>query len=271
MQQIVNRYFEIGTVKWKPTQNFSELILPLFSSQNKLNNIYEAGKTYYGIPFSHYRNFNINSVLDNIENMTLDLEKYKYFIPSTDCSGAVLYAYGELLPISFKNLNTHNFLHNKQFSTLLNNLCIKDDENSFNVARNYGKKYLYTAYSQIRTGDVLSSDCIFSNGFRSFHTRFVTGETKIKKDKLEQIDGNESYVIISEIRYFWSNTNNPNNIGGNLSQDDVVIPFIPNKKYTDITSFSELKGQYTKFCFHKKISFNDLYNNCYIPLRVNIS
>ena len=253
-KQIVNKFYELGTIKWSPCRNIA----------NTKNTLYQENTVYYGMPFSRRNWIDYKVFCQKLKNSIYEFSTGLKYIQGVNCAGSVLSCFSPKITFPFM-WETYDLLVNRKYVIPLGRILIKPKlifSNGF--IRDCNKEIFYEAYTRLQIGDIV---CRYfrktpRGGWYS-HTLLITGDTHIEYDNHNQIDENLSYIIISENNYYFNKmqyTEENNKIG---------LPFKANQFLTDITSLEDLNGKFSNFTFNKKISFLSLFQDQYIPLTFN--
>ena len=157
--------YQMATIKWTPKKSFRH-----WSS----NRTYNAGTTYYGIPYSQRNRDN------GLEEFEKSLKKGKYTGPTAaddyignDCSSAVSQAYSFVLTNinKFDTRYTGTLVPGSPLIKKVGDYSYKS--NTFKSTRSNGKSKMVKAYRKLQAGDL-----VVVTGVSNPHTMMVSGTRK---------------------------------------------------------------------------------------------
>ena len=263
-EQIVQRMYDQATVKWSPTVTFTDTHARMPDGR-KPRAVFEPGQVYYGLPYTQRNRVTVEKFASEIRDGKLAAPEELFEVWGADCVGTVDYSLSKYIPLPMMNL-TPDFIWDRNHFKLLGNLKIDGTAGSSSYLKNkYSPQEIYEAYAQLQKGDVTCT-----HWEKGAHARLISGNTHVVRNWDGIIDPVESYFIITEISSNLSDTKVKNNFGGLLTSEDYVVPFKPDKRYTDIKNLSELADKNSNFRVNKKVTFKQAYDGCYAPLTPNV-
>ena len=261
-EKIVQRMYDQATVKWSPTVTFHDMHVRLTGITPR--SIYTPGNIYYGLPYTQRNRTTVEKFSSEIKDGILAEPESITEVWGMDCVASVDYAISNYVPLPLMCL-TPDFIWDRNNFSLLGNLTVDGKQvSSASLKKSYLPQEIYEAYAKLQKGDVVGT-----HSEKGAHVRLVSGNTHVVRNSDGVIDPINSYFIIVETSSNLADTKVKNNVGGLLTSEDYVVPFKPNKKYTDIENLSELEGKNTNFRVNKKVTFTQAYNGCYAPLTLN--
>ena len=259
-EKVVKRMYDQATVKWSPSVTFTDTHARMPDGR-KPRAVFEPGKVYYGLPYTQRNRVTVEKFASEIRDGKLAAPEELFEVWGADCVGTVDYSLSKYIPLPMMNL-TPDFIWDRNHFKLLGNLKIDGTAGSSSYLKNkYSPQEIYEAYAQMKKGDVACTHCE-----KGAHARLISGNTHVVRNGDGIIDPVESYFIVTEISNDIADIKVKNNFGGLLTPEDYVVPFKPNKRYTDIENLNELADKNSNFRVNKKITFKQAYNGCYAPL-----
>lgn len=263
---IVQGMYLMASVKWSPSEDFFDVTKATVEGTREPYTNYKKGEVYYGLPFTKRNKTSVVKFCDAVTDGVLSVPQECIEVLGADCTSSMIISMLKYADVPIRYL-TKDFLHDRKITETIDNIEIKEEDKFSNlITKRYSKEYFYETYAKLKIGDIASSRFFRDKSRMTDHTRLITGETHVAYDKNGNIDGDSSYVIITENTAVLSDTMEPNNYGGCITFYDYVVPFVPDIRYTDLKSFRDLRGKKTNFRVNRKISFSSLFANHYIPL-----
>ena len=220
-QQVVDYMREMMTVAWTPEKTFSV-------TSGSGTQYFEAGKTYYGIPYGpeaiNMEQFK-EQIISTDENGVVTIKdlgdpRAEWFC--VDCADAVYWAWSQISADIRFSLTGNSLCQNGvlpvgdfKYDPSLSTYATRSDFFAY-VYKNNDTQTMYEAYAQLKPGDAL-----LKNG----HMIMAAAEPVIVRNADGTIHGAKSYILILEQNSKGYAQNDPNRV---------------DRKYT----FAELLGGY---------------------------
>ena len=273
-EKVVQGMYRMATVKWTPTDEFTEITKATVEKIRDPYTVYKVGETYYGLPFTKGVKVSVDDFLKEMKDGRLLVPEKKTAVAGVDCTASMIFPLNDFTSINERYL-TNDFIWNRLITTPLAKIDLNCEKvNSDMLSKRYSPEVYYEGYAKLEIGDILCSHFVRTSGSHAGlmvdHTRLVSGTTHVVYKEDGTIDPKESYVIIIENTAALMDATDANNFGGNITEEDYVVPYEPDLTVTDIKKITDLKDKLTNFKVNRKISFESLFVNHYIPMTFNI-
>ncbi len=220
--KIVDYMYRMGTIRWTPSEELS--YISEAGKDNLHYQVFEAGKTYKGLPYNHMHGSleRFQSCLEEdhtviktdsslwqystYQGAETGVESYNGFVTymGNDCSGAVYWAWLQASPAEVNEANgvrvnltggmVPNLLNQRQNGVYpVGGYECTDQEETARIYALNGQETMLEALAQCKRGDA-----VLFYGANGGHARLCAADAVAIRDKNGAIDGERSFLLTHE-------------------------------------------------------------------------